>query len=305
MKRRWRADACLILCGVLVWFLADAERVRRAAAEALALCGGAVIPALFPFMAVAALLVALGFGEWLSPYLAGLMALFRQPGPAGSALLLGLVGGYPVGARTAAELYQKGLLTADEAERLLGFCNNSNPVFLVSVLGSGVFGDVRIGVWLWLIHVLAALLTGLFFRGPKAPTRRRKPFSAPMVREMPPFQTAFVDAVRGACGTMLSVCGFVVLFYVLARPLAALGGTAGAALVGCMELFSVTPLLTADRIGFILAAGCAGWGGLSIQCQTAAVLDGSGLRVRNCVFGKLLHGGISVILAVGVCARLF
>ncbi len=117
-------------------------------------------------MAVAGMLVRLGFGQWLAPYMAGLTApLFRLPGCAGSALLLGLVGGYPIGARTAAELYVSGALTRQEAERLLTFCNNSNPVFLVSVLGSGVFGSVRTGLWLWLIHVCSALLAGLLFRG--------------------------------------------------------------------------------------------------------------------------------------------
>ena len=162
MKKRWRADACLILCGILVWFLTDAGRVRAAAAEALTLCGESVIPALFPFLAVSGLLVSMGFGEWISPLFAGLMGpLFRLPGQASSALLLGLVGGYPIGARTAADLYRQGLLTAGEAERLLAFCNNSNPVFLISVLGVGVFGSVRAGVWLWLIHLLSALLTGL------------------------------------------------------------------------------------------------------------------------------------------------
>lgn len=55
-------------------------------------------------------------------------------------------------------------MTRGEAERLLAFCNNSNPVFLISVLGAGVFGSVRTGVWLWLIHILSALLTGLVFR---------------------------------------------------------------------------------------------------------------------------------------------
>ena len=131
-------------------------------AKALTLCAGTVIPALFPFMVVTGLLVRLGFGQWLAPDMAGLMAsLFRLPGCAGSALLLGLVGGYPIGARTAAELYASGDLTRQEAERLLTFCNNSNPVFLISVLGAGVFGSVRAGLWLWLIHVCAALLTGL------------------------------------------------------------------------------------------------------------------------------------------------
>lgn len=304
MKRRWRTDACLVLCGLLIWFLADAVRVRAAAAEGLALCGRSVIPALFPFMAASTMLVSMGFGEWVSPRLAGLMNLYRLPGPAGSALLLGLVGGYPIGARTAAELHKKGLLTVDEAERLLGFCNNSNPVFLINVLGGGVFGSSRTGVYLWLIHVLSALLTGFFFRGNvKSPGRQRVPRGVPCQAMSLP--SAFVEGVRSACGNMIFVCGFVLFFYVLASPLARLGGPLGAGLVGFLELFSLTPLLAADRMGFILASVCAGWGGVSILCQTAAVLEGSGLRVKNCVLGKILQGLLAGGLAAVVSGYVF
>ena len=138
MKTHRRTDLLLILCGILVWFLADAGHIRAAASQALRLCATSVIPALFPFLAVSGLLISLGFGEWLSPLLSGLMTpLFRLPGSAGSAVLLGLVGGYPIGARTAADLYRNNLLTREETERLLTFCNNSNPVFLISVLGLG------------------------------------------------------------------------------------------------------------------------------------------------------------------------
>lgn len=304
MKRRWRTDACLVLCGLLVWFLADAERVRAAAAEGLLLCGRSVIPALFPFMAASTMLVSMGFGEWAAPRLAALMNLYRLPGPAGSALLLGLVGGYPIGARTAAELHGKGLLTADEAERLLGFCNNSNPVFLISVLGGGVFGSPRAGVYLWLIHVLSALLTGFFFRGSSQRLRQQRVPRITLCQEFS-FASAFVEGVRSACGNMLSVCGFVLFFYVLASPLANLGGPLGAGLVGALELFSLTPLLAADRFGFILASACAGWGGLSILCQTAAVLEGSGLRLRSCVKGKVIQGLLAAGLAAAVSVRLF
>ena len=202
-KKRRRADACLVLCGVLIWFLADADRVRRAAAEALILCGSSVIPALFPFLAVSALLISLGFGDWVSPHLAGLMALFRLPGSAGSALLLGLVGGYPIGARTAADLYEKGLLTSGEAERLLSFCNNSNPVFLVSVLGAGVFGSVRAGIYLWLIHILSALLAGLFFRGKRKQTAPQRATRRTPCQELPSLPTALVRAVQGTALSML------------------------------------------------------------------------------------------------------
>lgn len=291
--------ACLLLCGLLVWFLADAAGVRAAAAEALALCAGSVIPALFPFLAVSSLLVSLGFGQQLSPCLSGLMALFRLPGAAGSALLLGLAAGYPVGARTAAELYRSGQLTRNETARLLTFCNNSNPVFLISVLGVGVFDSARTGLRLWLIHVAAALLTGLLFRSREG-TSLHSSFHQPLSAEAISFPSALVDAVRGAAGTMLSLCAFVTLFYVLSAPLAQLPSPLGPLLTGTLELFSLTPRLTADRIGFVLASGCAGWGGVSVLCQTAAVLEGTGLSPRPCVRGKLVHGLLSALLAAAL-----
>ena len=149
----------------------------------------------------------------------------------------------------------------------------------------------------WLLHVGSALLTGLCFRGwGKTAARQR------VTRKFPcravSLSAALVEAVRGALTGMLSVCAFVVLFYVLASPLASLGGRLGPALVGLTELFSLTPLLPPDRFGFVLASGCAGWGGLSVLCQTAAVLEEGGLSPRSCVLGKALQGALAALLAL-------
>lgn len=294
--KRYRTDLCLILCGVMVWFLADAEAVRRSAAAALALCAQSVIPALFPFLAVSNLLLALGFGTLIAPLFSGLMTpLFGLPGSAASPLLLGFIGGYPIGAQTTAALYRRGDLTADEARRLLVFCNNSNPAFLISVLGSGVFGSLRTGVYLWLIHILSALLTGLLFRGKGRHRRSRKPPA--LSSQAVSFPAALVEAVRGAALSMLSVSALIVFFYVLARPFTAMEGPLGVCLVGFTELFSLTPLLSANRFSLVLASGCAGWGGLSVLFQTAAVLDGTDLPLRPCVLGKLTQGLLSALLA--------
>ena len=92
MRLRWRGLACLCLCGVLVWFLADAGDVRADTKDALVLCARSVIPSLFPFLVISSLLLSLGFGQLTAPWLAGLMEpLFRVPGAGSAALVLGLV----------------------------------------------------------------------------------------------------------------------------------------------------------------------------------------------------------------------
>lgn len=301
MRTRWRLSLCLLLTAGLVLLLLDSSGARSAMQMALLLCLRSVIPSLFPFLVVSSLLLSLGFGELVSRPLEGLMRpLFGIGGAGASALILGLVGGYPVGAKTAADLCRAGSLSKAEAERLLAFCNNSNPAFLISVLGLGIFGSARVGVWLWLIHLLSALLTGLLFRRtsrpiPSAP-RRRGEMPSPVS-----FSAALVGSVQGALSAILNICAFVTFFYVLVQPLKALGGTAGTLLVGFTELFSVTPLLSPDRTGFVLAAGLVGWGGLSVLCQTMAVLSGSGLSAKNCLRGKAVQGILSALLALLLC----
>ena len=103
MRMRWRAAACLALGGVLVLFLAEAGFVRAAAAEALALCAGSVVPALFPFLVVSSLLLSLGLGELLSPMLAGLMEPLFRVAPL-TLDLVGAVGGLAFGSMAAIQL---------------------------------------------------------------------------------------------------------------------------------------------------------------------------------------------------------
>ena len=291
------ALALLIATAALV--ISPGEAINGAK-DGLALCFNVIVPSLFPFFVLSSLVVDLGLAAYLGRAMEGLMRpLFRVSGSCAAAVALGFIGGYPVGARTALQLYEQGLCSKTEAERLLAFCNNSGPAFILGVVGAGVFGSVRAGVWLWLIHIFAALLTGLAFRrsgesGPPQYVTRNSPSRGPSLF------AALVEAVRGGLTGMLSVCAFVIFFYVLASPLATLGGRLGPLLVGLTELFSLTPLLPADGFGFVLAAGCAGWGGLSVLCQTAAVLDGSGLRLRSCLAGKLLQGLLSAGLALAL-----
>ena len=217
--------------------------------------------------------------------------------------------GYPVGARTAAELVENGALSRDEGERLLAFCNNAGPGFLLGVCGAGVFSSSRAGAALYLIHVAAALCAGLLICHalPPAPHGTYPHKSAKAQR----FSTAFPTAVQNALTGCLNVSAFVVFFTVLARlllhflPEAFASSLPCALLLGFLELTSGVLALPCSRAGFLSCAALLGWGGLSVHCQTLSVLAASPLSARYYLKGKALQALLSLLLALPALPFLF
>jgi sporulation integral membrane protein YlbJ len=305
----------LIFLGLgLVCFPAQAAEGAR---EAVEQCLTTLIPSLFPFLVLSSLVISLGGGAALSRRLEPLMRpLFRVSGAGSLPLLLGLLGGYPVGARTIRQMYDSGSLSRSEANRLLRFCNNCGPAFLLSTAGVAVFGSIRAGWLLWLGHVLSAFLLGILLPGSKSEEgyrslRRSQPSSH--------FADALVSSVTGAGRSMLQLCAFVVTFSVLLRLLAASGvlgvlssglsvllsplgisrDTCITLLTGGLELTRGILALSGAAVtpaALALAAFLLAWGGISVHCQTLAVLSGSDLSFGAYVAAKGLQGVLAAVL---------
>ncbi len=291
--------AVLWAAGTSVLLLVEAETAAQAVRDGIDLCLTSVLPSLFPFFAVSSLLLSAGAAEAAGRVLGGLFRrLFRCGGAGCAAVLLGFVGGYPVGARTAASLVRQGSLTPGEGERLLTFCNNASPAFAVGVAGVTVFGSARTGAYLYLVHITSALVVGLLLcRRSGEPSHLRAPMKPAAPAEG--LAARFLRAVEDAASAMGSVCAFVVFFLVLLRLAEHCIGPLGPA-AGVVELTNGILRLTPDRRGFVLAAALLGWGGLSVHCQTAAVTAGSGIRLGRYLFAKAAQSALSALLAAAL-----
>ena len=329
LSRQGVRDLCLglgLLCATLALMFWPQEAME-AAREGLRLCYNVILPSLFPFFVLSALVVDLGLAGYIGRALEGLMRpLFNVPGACASAFALGFVGGYPVGARTALSLYQKGLCTRTEAERLLAFCNNSGPAFILGVVGAGVFASSKVGLLLYLAHAAASVCVGLLFRFYKREGKRRERRASPTF-EAERITVAFTGAIKNSFLSTLNICAFVVFFTVvikllfLSGLLPGLAGVLGALLsplgfstrwaerllTGLIELTSgVWTLTGAGTMSgkLSMAAFLLGWAGLSVHCQVLSFIGGSGLSVRTYIGGKLLHGGLSALF-IGLLLRFF
>ncbi|UQT48808.1 hypothetical protein M5E87_01495 [Flavonifractor plautii] len=203
-----------LLCATLALMLYP-QPSMEAAKSGLALCYNVIIPSLFPFFVLSSLVVELGLAGYLGRLLEGLMRpLFHVSGACASAFALGFIGGYPVGAKTAISLYENGMCTKTEAERLLAFCNNSGPAFILGVVGAGVFASSRVGVLLYLAHAAASICIGILFRFYKvSPTARREERQSRPQFHAQRFTTAFTGSIKNSFLSTLNICAFVVFFH--------------------------------------------------------------------------------------------
>ena len=312
--RGWGRDmgtAVGLLCAAAALMACPAQAMEGAR-SGLALCGEVIVPSLFPFFILASLVVELGLAGQLGR--APVMGpLFGLNGACASAVALGLIGGYPVGAKTALGLYENGLCTRTEAERLLAFCNNSGPAFVLGVVGAGIFSSARAGLLLYGLHILSALCVGAAFRlvcgradRGGGHTGRRPVFQARHLT------SAFTESVKQSLQAMLNICAFVVCFNVILRLLTVTGVLAGTGrllsallgplgmdavwaqrlLTGALEISSgVWSLSGGGAAGprMVMASLILGWAGLSVHCQVLSLLGGSGLSARPYLLGKGLH----------------
>lgn len=314
--------AALLLFLALTFCAGEAADAARAG---LTLSLQTAVPALFPFFVAGSLLTQSGLAEALGYALARpVWALYGLDGNCAAALVLGLAGGYPVGAQAACELYREKLISKKEAEILLSFCNNSGPAFILGVAGVAICGSARTGAALYLIHALAALLTGLALTSappkgsypPKHILRATDKVNAP---------AAFVSAVKDSFATCLVVTAFITFFSILLALLRQTGVLSAFTLtvspiltffhlpVGAMDAFwggfieltngiaALPALALPQHILLPLLSFLLGFGGLSVHCQTLSLLQSYGLSTRRHAFGKFVHGILAAALAAIWC----
>ena len=293
------------------------------AAAGLSLCARVIIPSLFPFFVCTKLLVSTGAAQRLGRLMSAVMRpLFNVPGSAGFAFIMGIMSGYPVGAQCGADLYRQGLCTKAEAQRIVCFCNNSGPMFIVGVVGVGMLRSYTAGVSLYIIHLLSAVTVGLLFRGYK----KNDGISVAEFKTTPRPRVgvgeALSAAVSGAVELILYVCGFIVFFNVLTAliehagfvrliqgVLARVGmlpGVSSAMTTGFLEVSSgaarISALVPGGAAQVLLSAALA-WSGVSVILQVSGIISKVGLSTRVFAAAKLTQAVVAAFYAL-VAARL-
>lgn len=132
MKRFFFAFIIITLIFEILMFPKDAMEY---AALGLSLWFENMIPALFPFMVISALIIRLDIAPYIVSFLHPILnKLYHTTPHCEYAIVMGFLCGYPMGAVIIKDLLNEGKITLDQANYLLTFCNNIGPVFFASIV---------------------------------------------------------------------------------------------------------------------------------------------------------------------------
>lgn len=313
----------IIFLGFTLCLLLFSKSNLSAVKSGLTLWATSVVPSLFPFFVATELLmhtrIVSILGYILNKYM---KPLFNIRGEGAFAFIMGIISGYPVGAKIASNFRKNDICTKEECERLLSFTNNSGPLFIIGTVGILMYGSSLIGFLLFITHILSGITVGIIFRFWKKNsnsdiiTRNLKQENKSVC--LSNLGEILSDSITNSISTILLIGGFVVIFSSIISILKS-SGILDILSLCISPLFNIlhidtsfiSPLFSGFleitnginiisqihckklSINIIFTAFLLGFGGVSVLLQVLSIISKTDLSIKPYIYGKLLQGIIA------------
>ncbi len=302
MFRNFKGIGIVILFFVMLVF---PKAVFSGASEGLLLWFQIVLPTLFPFLLISSLLVGTGNISLISSVTGKFLSLLFRVSPCGSfAVITGFLCGYPMGAKTAADMVVSGQITKKEGQYLLSFCNNTSPVFIMNFLVWKTLKREELMMPSLLILIISPVIVSFFTR--KIYLGKHARFESPSVSagcEKNSWSFREIDAcIMNSFETLVNVGGYIMLFSVLLT----IGKLIRIPIVTCLlPLLEMTNgIVLINRMALPFAVkypallGLTSFGGFCSVAQTKCMVQDAGLPVLPYITEKLAAALTASILGV-------
>ena len=317
----------LLFLGFTFCLLIFSNNNLPAIKSGLSLWANSVVPSLFPFFVATELLMhtniisQLGalFNKFMKP-------IFNIRGEGAFALIMGIISGYPVGAKIASNFRENNICSKEECERILSFTNNSGPLFIIGTVGILMFKNTSIGILLFITHILACITVGIIFRfwqfnkNSHVYSIKTHPYNKKNTQTVSfsNLGEILAESITSSISTIFLIGGFVVIFSSIISILKSSGilNISSYCLYPIFDFLHIdtefaTPLISGFieitngintisnitckklSINIIITAFLLGFGGISILLQVLSITSKTDLSIKPYLYGKLLHGIIA------------
>ena len=272
------------LGGILIVF---SPYAKNGALEGLALAQNTVIPSLLPLLIIFSFIMKSPCCDVLSKALGVIsQKLFRLPRITFPAVLFGLIGGYPTGALMTHQLLESDNIDKKQARCLLRFNMCGGCGFIITAVGSAVYGSTKTGVILFFSNVLSALTVGICHSF----KNRKEQDCFYSYNESVSLGDALNSATSSSVNAVLNITAYIVLF-------SALNGVfhIPQRLLPLMEI--TNGVCTGDKIPIPILCALLSFGGVCIHLQLLPVILKAGMSYFDFLLFRVINAVLSFCYA--------
>jgi hypothetical protein len=272
------------------------DELARHVKDGMRLAALVIIPSVFPFMIISDLIACVVDFSAMRRLGRIFERIFSINSAALGPALVGMIAGFPIGARMASELYRKGAISLRDAETVAAISSTPSLAFTVSGVGSAMLGDVGLGVILYLSVILSAVITGAFVRGDAAQSAAYSPSLC---------HFDLLTSVESATRSSLGIIGVVTAFSVVSGLVRDLFGAAAAFILPFLELGGAASFIASasidGRLRMALLGFALGFSGLSVHLQIRGALADTDIGYKRFFLMKLAEGVLTAAFATVFC----
>ena len=208
MKIKKESITLIFLISLAILLIAFSPDAKNGAKHGMEMSVQIVVPGLLPLLMIFNMIskshAAGPVQDILAPFTEKVL---RLPRAAGSAILFGLIGGYPTGALLTEGLYLNDDIDRDTAKRLLRFNVNGGAGFIITAAGTIIMKSERAGILLFASTTLAALLIAI-----ASSFRHKKISGSHTGYSALPFGDALNAAAESSVRAALNISAYIILF---------------------------------------------------------------------------------------------
>ena len=283
----------IIVSAIGVCLIIHPQNTMEGIKNGFLLLGNNLIPALFPFMVLSSYISRSSIAQMISKlFEKPFKLIFKTSGYGVLPFFLGCIGGYPVGAKTVCEFYESKKISQNDANRLLYWCINPSPAFLITAVGTFMLDNTKSGFLLYFSCLLSSLTVGFICRFLSSDE-----INPVETREEKSKESIFVKSVSKGSEGMLAICGWVLTFCVLASlcdafklpySLSYIIKSVGEVTTGCKNAVS-------SGLSLPVIAGISGFGGFAVICQCASYSSICKVGMKYLLCSRLINAALSGI----------
>ena len=289
---RYSAAAFLIFALAFA-LLKFPEKSASGVRNGIDLCLDALVPTLYPFMILTNVFVNSGIIERTPAFIAKIMnRLFRLPGECASVIFFSMIGGLPIGAKMTQKLYANNTITADQGQRMLYFCVNPGPAFVISTVGYYMLGSEKIGLIIYLSLIAASLTLGVITRFIAKNEDLVQKNSSDDIYSKNIFQASVSDASK----SIISICSWVVAFSCITEMIEKLNVSQTTKIfLQCITEMTNGSRIASENFSVPIIAGVIGFSGVCAHFQLMDSIVALKMKYKYFLVGRIINGSIATV----------